>query len=223
LYGGGITIPEQSKEKYWSKYAHIYDEYAEYVVGKNLRHIILTKLSEERDLGEVVEFGCGTGYFTRAIAKNAKHVFATDLSDEMLEVSRVHLGEVHNVTIQKANCESTSYPSGRFETIVMANVLHIIEDPLKALQESWRILKDGGLLIAVSYTDYGLSWFDKIELGIRYFITFGMPPRYGIKNYSPDELKNLVKSAAFSIEEVRLIGDKPKALYLKGRKIMKQP
>jgi hypothetical protein len=64
-----------------------------------------------------------------------------------------------------------------------------------------------------------MNWFEKMELGIRYFIKFGMPPLYGIKNYSPDELNGLVRSAEFKVEEVKLIGEKPKALYLKGRKV----
>lgn len=149
------------EEKYWSKYARSYDEGVEYVVGKTLRQAIVKRLLGERDLGEVIEFGCGTGYFTKVIAKNARNIIATDLSDEMLEVARIHLKDFQNVTIQKANCESTSFPSQRFDTVFMANVIHTIENPYKALQESHRILRDGGLLLITSYTDYGVNWFEK--------------------------------------------------------------
>jgi ABC-2 type transport system ATP-binding protein len=211
-------MPEHKKERYWSRYAQTYDDYAEYVVGKTLRQEIFNRLSEEREMGDVIEFGCGTGYFTKAMVKNAKHIHATDLSDEMLEVARLRLEEFQNVTIQKADCESTSYPPGSFEAVLMANVLHVIEDPLKALRESRRILKDGGLLIVVSYTDYYMSWFEKMGLGIRYLLTFGTPPPYGPKNFSPSGLRFTVECAGFQIEELLLIGDKPGALYLKGRK-----
>lgn len=130
-------MPEDKKERYWGKYARSYDEYAEHVVGKALRQELFKRLSEEHDLGEVVEFGCGTGYFTRAIAENSTHVFATDLSDEILEVARLQLETFPNVTIQKADCEGTSFPSARFDTVIMANVLHVVEAPHKALRESW--------------------------------------------------------------------------------------
>lgn len=211
-------MTELKKERYWSKYAHTYDDYTEYVIGRTIRQTIIKRLSEEHDLGETIEFGCGTGYFTKAIAKNVKHVTATDLSDEMLEIAKMQLEEFQNVTIQKADCEGAFYSSEAFDTVFMANVIHTIENPLKALQESYRILKNEGLLLIVSYTDYGMNWFEKIELGIRYLAKFGMPPPYGLRNYSPDELKSTVKNAGFKVEEIELIGEKPKALYLKGRK-----
>ena len=211
-------MPEFKKEKYWSKYAAMYDDYAEYVMGKSLRLLLIKKLSGERDLREVVEFGCGTGYYTKAIARNALRVLATDLSDEMLDMARVNLKEFPNVTIEKADCEGAAYPPERFDAVIMANVLHIIEDPRKALRESFRILKKRGLIIVISYTDYGMNWYDKMQLGIRYFLTFGMPPPWGLRSFSPEALQSIVEGIGFNIEELQLIGEQPGAIYLKGRK-----
>jgi len=209
---------ENKKEKYWSKYACGYDEGVEYIVGKDIQQTIIERLSKERNIGEVIEFGCGTGYFTKVIAKNARHVIATDLSEEMLEVARAQLKEFQNITTQKADCEITSFPSERFDTVVMVNVIHFIENPYNSLQESYRILKDGGLLLLVDYTGYGMKWFEKMKLGIRFLKKCGKPPRYAQTNLSPDKFNSLVESAGFKVEEVQLIGGKTKALYLKGRK-----
>ena len=183
-----------------------------------VRQAILDKLSEERDLGEVIEFGCGTGYFTKAVAKNARHVMATDLSEEMLELAKKQLKEFRNVIVQKADCEERAFPLGSADTVFMANILHAIENPLRALQQSYQLLKHGGLLLIVSYTDYGMNWFEKMELGIRYLLRFGVLPPYGLRNYSPEELSLLVEGAGFKVEGAQLIGYKPKALYLKGRR-----
>jgi ABC-2 type transport system ATP-binding protein len=210
-------MPEFKKERYWSKYAAMYDDYAEYVMGKSLRLLLIKKLSGERDLREVIEFGCGTGYYTKAIARNALRVLATDLSDEMLDMARANLKEFPNVTIEKADCEGAAYPPERFDTVIMANILHIIEDPRKALCESFRILKKRGLIIVISYTDYGMNWYDKMQLGIRYFLTFGIPP-WGLRNFSPEALQSIVEGIGFHIEELQLIGEQPGAIYLKGRK-----
>jgi ubiquinone/menaquinone biosynthesis C-methylase UbiE len=210
---------EYKKEKYWSKYAYGYDEGVEYIVGKDLQQTIVAKLSEERNLGEVIEFGCGTGHFTKVIAKNARHVIATDLSDEMLEVARSQCKKFQNMTIKKADCESPSFPSGRFDTVVMVNVVHFIENPYKSLGESYRILKDGGLLLLVDYTGYGMKRFEKIKLGIRFLKKCGKPPRYAQHNFTPDNFSTFVESAGFKIEEIQLIGGKTKALYLRGRKL----
>ena len=39
----------------------------------------------------------------------------------------------------------------QFDTMFMANVIHVIENPSLALQECYRILKDDGLLIINFY------------------------------------------------------------------------
>jgi len=209
-------VTAHKEENYWSHYAGSYDNDVEYVVGKTLRQAIAGRLLEERGLGEVVEFGCGTGYFTEIIAKNAKHVFATDRSDKMLEMARIRLKDSGNITLQIDDCECSSFPPQRFDTAFMANVIHTIERPQKALEECHRVLRDGGLLIITSYTDYGTNWFEKMELAFRYLQKFGMPPHY-YRTYSPDELVCLAENGGFTVEKIQLIGDKAKALYLKGR------
>ncbi len=209
---------EHKKEKYWSKFAYGYDEGVEYIVGTAINQAIIKTLSAEQELGEVIEFGCGTGYFTKVIAKNAKHVIATDLSDEMVEMTRTQLEKFKNVTIEKADCESTSFPSERFDTVFMVNVIHFIQNPHKCLQESNRILKDGGLLLLADYTGYGMKWSEKMKLGFRFFRKCGISPRYAQTNLSSDEFSSLVECAGFKVENIQLIGGETKALYLRGRK-----
>jgi len=204
--------------EYWSKFANIIDEGETYVVGEPLQQALMERLSRESGLGELIEFGCGAGLFTKVLAENASHVIATDLSDEMLAVARTQLKDWQNVNVEKADCEKTDFPNGRFGSVFMANLIHVIENPSIALQESYRILKDGGLLLIVDYTRYGMKWFEVMKMVFRYMRKLGNPPPYGRGNLSPEELCSLVESAGFQVEEVQLVGDKAKALYLKGRK-----
>jgi len=208
----------ERKEEYWSRFADTFDEDQKYIVGRAIQQAVIRRLSEERDLGEVVELGCGRGYFTKAIARNATQVLATDLSDEMVEAARTELKEFQNITVQKADCENTAFPSEKFDTVVMVNVVHFIENPDKCLQESYRILKTGGVLLLADYTGYGMSWFRMMKMGMRFLKKWGKPPRYAKKGLSPDELGSLVESAGFKVEKVQLIGDTTKAIYLKGKK-----
>ena len=135
------------------------------------------KLLEAQSFGKAVEFGCGTGYFTKAIARNASHVVATDLSDKMIEVARVQLKECKNVTVQKEDCASTSFPVGSFDSVIMINLIHVLENPSRCLRESQRILRKGGRLIAADLTGFRLSFFKKMRLGFRYMKKWGIPPR----------------------------------------------
>ena len=126
-------MTEEMKEKYWSRFQATFDENQEYVVGKDFLDDVKENIKRLSDLGEVLELGCGTGYFTAVVAQNAHHVIATDLSDELLERAKIRLNEIDNITIQKENCTSTSFSSNKFDTVFMANLIHVIENPSLAV------------------------------------------------------------------------------------------
>ena len=212
-------MTDYKKEEYWSKFAKTFDEDQTYIVGEVIQQALMERLSRESGLGELIEFGCGAGFFTKVLAENAINVMATDLSDEMLAVARTQLKDWQNVIVEKADCEKTDYPDGKFGSVFMANLIHVIENPATALRESYRILKDGGLLLIVDHTGYGMKWFEMMKLGIRFLRRWGKPPAYSKGRLSPDKLCSLVEGAGFKVEEVQILGDKIKAIYLRGRKI----
>jgi len=214
---GNRSVTEEMIEEYWSRFQTAYDENQEYVVGKDLLDNVKENIRRLPDLGEVLELGCGTGYFTEVVAQNADHVFATDLSDELLDNAKKRLNKIDNITIQKENCTSTSFTSNKFDTVFMANLIHVIENPSLALQECYRILKDDGLLIITSFTNQGMKPLEKIKLGFRFLKVWGKPPKY-THSFSLESLGSLLESAGFSIEDAKLLGDKTKTLYLIGKK-----
>jgi ABC-2 type transport system ATP-binding protein len=209
---------EKREEGYWGKFARTFDEDQTYIVGEAIQKTIIEKLSTERDLGNVVEFGCGRGYYTGVIAKNAKKVVATDISDEMLEMARRQLEGFPNIAVQKADCYSTTFPAEAFDSAIMINLIHVIENPLNSLKESHRILKAGGTLLLASYTGFTMKPFDRIKLAIRFLRKWGKPRPYFQTGLSPDHLNPLLEKAGFSVQESQVIGDKSKALYLKARR-----
>ncbi len=210
-------MKEEKLERYWSRFQDTYDQNQEYVVGKELLNEITKELNELHDLGEVIEFGCGTGYFTETIAQKANQMVATDLSNELLEMAKKRLKNNPKITIQQEDCINASFPSGEFDSVFMANLIHIVENPFKVLQESQRILKDGGLLIIVTYTNYGMKLLEIIKLGIRFLLGWGKPPQH-LHTFSPQQLASLMQDAGFTVEESKLIGNRTKALYLIGKK-----
>lgn len=208
---------EEKKEKYWSRFPDSYDKNQEYVVGKKLPGAISEKLRSLPDLGEVVELGCGTGYFSEILSQKARHVISTDLSDELLGKAKARLTDSPGISFQKEDCFNTSFSSDRFDTVFMANLIHVVENPVKAIQESHRILKAGGLLIIVTFTTHGMKTLDGIKLGLRFLRVWGKPPRH-VHRFSPESLRLLVEPAGFSINESGLLGDKAKAVFMIGQK-----
>jgi ubiquinone/menaquinone biosynthesis C-methylase UbiE len=211
-------MKKREEEHYWNRFAGSYDRDGECVVGKRIIQLIEKALLSERSLGHVLDCGCGTGIFTKAIASNAQHVVAADLSNEMLEAARIQLRDFKNVTIQKADCSKTSFPPKSFDSVFLINLIHVIENPLSCLRESHRILRNKGTLIVVDFTSYRLGFAKKMKSGFRYLKTWGLPPRGGRNNMSPEELGSLIEHAGFQVEHVQLLVADVNTLYLKGTK-----
>jgi ubiquinone/menaquinone biosynthesis C-methylase UbiE len=211
-------VKKQTEEHYWSRFAESYDRKGEYVVGKRIIRLIEEALLSERALGDAIEFGCGTGTFTKVIARNTGHLVASDLSNEMLKAARIRLRGFKNVTIQRTDCNDTSFPAESFDSVFLINLIHVIDNPLQCVHESHRILRNRGTLIVVDFTGYRLACAKKMKLGLRYLRTWGIPPRGGRNNMTPGELVSLVEPVGFQVKFVTLLEDGANALYLKGTK-----
>jgi SAM-dependent methyltransferase len=90
----------------------------------------------------VLELGCGTGYFTRELAKTGAQIIAIDISPDLLEVAR-HECPQQNVTFEIQNAYALTYPNDDFDSVVGSSVLHHL-DVDAALREIHRVLKPGG-------------------------------------------------------------------------------
>jgi SAM-dependent methyltransferase len=214
--GARASRKADREERYWSRFADSYDRDGAYVVGRPILRAIEDALGEEQALGYAIEFGCGTGYFTKVIAPQAARLVATDLSDAMVEVARTELGEFDNITVEKADCADTAYSAESFDTVMMINLIHVIADPAPCLRESHRILRGGGRLILVDLTGYGMRLRKRMRLGFRYVRRWGLPPRGGQNNMAPAELASLAESAGFTVDDVQLLEDGANAVYLRG-------
>ena len=208
---------ENLKEEYWSRFANTFDRNQEYVVGRELLDEIYRELNGLPELGETVEFGCGTGCFTEKIADRCKTLLATDLSDSLLEAARTRFQDNEKVTVQKENCMNPSFSPESFDAVFLANLIHIIENPGKTLQECYRILRGNGRILIVTFTPYGMSLWEKIKLGVRFFKTWGKPPRH-THSFSPEDVEKMLGEIGFLIEQSKLLGNKTKTLFLLARK-----
>src|SRR6201987_2211436 len=90
----------------------------------------------------VLELGCGTGYFTRELARSEAEIVALDVSPELLEVARANCS-APNVRYEIQNAYNLSYSDAVFDSVVGSSVLHHLEIQ-DALREIYRVLKPGG-------------------------------------------------------------------------------
>ena len=56
-----------------------------------------------------------------------------------------------NITFRQADITALDEPDGAFDKVVAGNVIHLLDEPLKALGELNRVCRDGGMLIIPTY------------------------------------------------------------------------
>jgi ABC-2 type transport system ATP-binding protein len=195
--------------KFWGAMAPEYDRAVDDSLGKGLRPAVLGRLGKETGLGRVVEFGCGTGYFTAALAHAAESVVATDFCDEMLARAADRLRGIPNVTLRNEDCTKPSFPDGTFDTVFMSLVLNLTDDPTQALDQAHRVLKPGGMLF-VAIPDWGMMDRDNLELNAyRLKSNYDAASEYTIAGniLSDSDLERLLKDAGFRIVSFEVIKD----------------
>lgn len=100
---------------------------------------------------KVLECACGTGAISRSLVTHCQSLTATDFSDGMLRRAKEKLCAYQNVVVEKADIMRLPYEDARFDAVVAGNVIHLLPEPGKALEELARVLKPGGKLVIPTY------------------------------------------------------------------------
>jgi SAM-dependent methyltransferase len=98
---------------------------------------------------EVVELGCGTGYFGAWLKRaGARRVLGVDVTPAQLETAR-RMNEQHGLGLEfvEANAEDTGLPASSFDVAFSEYGASIWCDPAKWIPEAARLLRDGGELV----------------------------------------------------------------------------
>jgi len=136
---------------FWDSVAGVYDLFVNVVNRRThtaLRKIVAS-LIQPGDC--VLECACGTGLLTEVIAQRCARLTATDFAPKMLARAKKNCAAFGNITFEQADITALGYPNGSFDAVVAGNVIHLLDNPLKALGELDRVCKPGGRLIIPTY------------------------------------------------------------------------
>jgi ubiquinone/menaquinone biosynthesis C-methylase UbiE len=167
-------------QKTWDKFASIYNLF----MRKNRKvYGQMCELMKDSVRGkDVLELATGTGLIARQLAGKARLVEATDFSSQMIRVAkrRRHPFNLH-FSVQDA-C-SLPYSDESFDVIVISNALHIMPEPERALKESYRVLKQEGILIAPTFVHGYMSKRKKILAKVMGIFGFHAEKKWTAKGY----------------------------------------
>ena len=100
-----------------------------------------------------LDIGCGTGEFSRLLAKRVEKVVAIDLSPGMIEVAKQRSRQLSNIDFQVADVLQWELPDEKFDAIVSIATLHHL--PVESLLPNLKAaLKLGGRLVILDLLEH---------------------------------------------------------------------
>jgi ArsR family transcriptional regulator len=139
--------------------------------------------------GTIAELGCGTGKLLRELAAISASVIGVDNSEGMLARARdsTH-GDIFSdrIELRLGRAEHLPLADNSADAVVAHMVLHHLPEPIEAIRESHRVLREGGRIVIVD-----LSAHD--ELSLREVHGDLWP------GFQVEQLESWLSSAGFSI------------------------
>lgn len=150
-----ITKKEINEKKHFDSHAGEYDRnyryvepFTKYKIEKKFNSLVkFIKSNYGNKPIKILEIGCGTGEYTKKIAKRfpKSKIVALDISPKILKIAKDKCKGLKNTSFVCKSAYQTKMKNETFDIIVGYYILHHI-DLLKFAREAKRILKSGGLV-----------------------------------------------------------------------------
>ncbi len=114
---------------------------------------LLLKMAAIQAGEKVLDIACGTGLVSFRAAEQVGErgsVLGTDISERMIEMAS-KIGqqkEKSNVFFQRMDAEELQLENESFDVVICALGLMYVPDPIRAVNEMYRVLKPGGRVVA---------------------------------------------------------------------------
>lgn len=170
----------RNSQSFWDKNAGRYDRFMRKDAAAYERlYELLRPVVRHRT---VLEPAAGTGLIAKNIVNSAAHIEATDASPEMIaEAKRDNRSAKLHFSVQ--DMFRLPYADGSFDVIIVANALHIVPEPEKALSEIRRVLKDDGVLVTPTFTHADNAFFGRVKAFFMKLAGFPLHSKWTSREY----------------------------------------
>lgn len=195
------TYDQQSGEEYAQAYEKTVSNTLKYLTGE----------------ARVLEFACGTGITTVAIAPHVSFVRAIDISDEMVGKAREKIQALglSNVELSQTDLFDPCLEEGSFDAVTAFNVLLYVENRAEVLERIRSLLKPDGMFLSATdclgegITRVGIRKFWKSHTGSMPYVAFD----------SRKKLEGEIVRAGFTVLERENLFSTPPNLFVAAKKI----
>jgi len=113
------------------------------VIRKRQIRLILDMLESRRDLGKILDFGCGAGWLSKVLSSKGYNVTGIDASGSLI-TNAMKVCAKGNFIV--GDCINLPLRDGAFDCIVGSAILHHLE-PYQALTECHRVTGSNAVLL----------------------------------------------------------------------------
>jgi len=153
-----VKVVKEHIRHYWDSRAKTYDNSPGHVTLPEIWKDFLSEVFEERR--RILDVGTGTGFISLILAELGHEVVGIDLSKGMLEVAREKAKKFGlDVEFRIGDAENLPFEDESFDAVVCRHLLWTLPNPLKAVGEWRRVVRDGGKVVAIDG-----SWFGRFSL-----------------------------------------------------------
>ena len=190
----------EDNRKFWERNAKRYDKLHVKNNGElygKLEDMMRPYLGKDKD---ILELASGTGNLAVTLAENTKSWTGVDYSENMVREADKH--NIQNAHFETGNAMDLRFEDESFDVVIIANALHVMPEPEKALSESRRVLRKGGILLCPTFIYEGhVPRFKLFLLKIGGFVTY--------HKWDEDTFRSFVERAGFKTVESKVISGNP--------------
>ena len=147
-------------QSYFERNAARWDEIRSlYVSEANVEAAILSAAGAG-PFERMIDLGTGAGRMLALLGPKAKDAIGLDLSQQMLNVARLHVTEagLQGVELRHGDIFATRLPDRSADLVVVHQVLHYLSDPASAVTEAARLVAPGGRLLIIDFAPHALEF-----------------------------------------------------------------
>ena len=160
----------------------------------------------------VLEVAAGPGYLSIELAKKGFHVTGIDISPDFVEIAKNNAKEANvSVTFMEGNASDLPFDDQRFDFAVCSAAFKNFKEPVKALCEMHRVLKQEGTALIVDMNREATDDDIKHEVSAmkgfdKYFVKFAFKTFLKQSAYTKEEFAKFIEQTPFKRYNIRKEG-----------------
>jgi len=160
---------------------------------------LFLNLDRHRFKNTLLEVGCAEGIFLEAARRKSWKVAGVEISQWASKFAREKL----NLQVFTGSLDQTHFSENYFDVIYMNHVIEHLDNPVKVLCTSWRILRPGGVIVINTPNFNG---FSRLILKEEWR---AISPERHLYYFTPGTLSKILVKSGFKIDKIVTHGLEP--------------